>query len=79
MVFGKKKKLREHSEGTVNFNPVNVDPSPGPDPEPLNLTASQPQVQQIVIREVVKVKCQYCGTLMDSTLPKCPNCGAPRT
>jgi hypothetical protein len=54
-------------------------PPPGPPPENINLTPKQPQVQQIVIREVVKVKCLYCGALIDSTAPTCPLCGAPRT
>lgn len=41
--------------------------------------SDQPAVQQIVIRETVKVPCRYCGTLMDSTATVCPKCGAPRT
>ena len=79
MVFDRNKKLKQHSDGKVNFKPVNVNEQKGPDPEPLNLTASQPAVQQIVVKEIVKVKCQYCGAIIDSTLEKCPNCGAPRT
>jgi hypothetical protein len=54
-------------------------PPPGPPPENINLTSKQPQVQQIVIKEVVKVKCRYCGALIDSTAETCPICGAPRT
>jgi hypothetical protein len=29
------------------------------------------------IREIVKIPCAYCGTLMEITASKCPNCGAP--
>jgi hypothetical protein len=54
-------------------------PQPGPPPENIDLTPKQPPVQQIVIKEVVKVKCRYCGTLIDSTAQVCPMCGAPRT
>jgi hypothetical protein len=54
-------------------------PPPGPPPENISLTPKQPQVQQIVIKEVVKVKCRYCGALIDSTAETCPICGAPRT
>ncbi len=54
-------------------------PPPGPPPENFNLTPKQPPVQQIVIKEVVKVKCRYCGALIDSTVETCPICGAPRT
>ena len=54
-------------------------PLPGPPPENIDLIPKQPQVQQIVIKEVVKVKCRYCGALIDSTAETCPICGAPRT
>ncbi len=54
-------------------------PPPSPPPERIDLTPKQPQVQQIVIKEVVKVKCRYCGALIDSTAETCPICGAPRT
>lgn len=26
---------------------------------------------------VVKVRCAYCGLMVDRNLPKCPSCGAP--
>jgi hypothetical protein len=49
-------------------------------PADIDLTPKQqPPVQQIVIKEVVKVNCRYCGALMDSTAQICPRCGAPRT
>jgi len=48
-------------------------------PQNIDLTPDQPPVQQIVIKETVKVKCKYCGTLIDSTAQVCPRCGAPRT
>ena len=51
----------------------------GPAPPSVDLTPKQPPAQQIVIKEVVKVKCQYCGALIDSTAQRCPFCGAPRT
>ena len=54
-------------------------PQPGPPPQDIDLTPKQPPVQQIVIKEVVKVKCRYCGALIDSTAQVCPLCGAPRT
>ncbi len=52
---------------------------PNPPPENIDLIPKQPQVQQIVIKEVVKVNCRYCGALIDSTAETCPICGAPRT
>jgi outer membrane lipoprotein-sorting protein len=57
-------------------------PSPpiGPPPPGISLTPSgQPAVQQIIIKETVKVNCRYCGSLIDSTVEKCPFCGATRT
>ena len=51
---------------------------PGPQPS-IDLTPKEPPVQQIVIKETVKVKCSYCDALIDSTAEVCPHCGAPRT
>lgn len=32
----------------------------------------------VIVREVVKVRCPFCGTLMNPTDAHCPNCGAPQ-
>lgn len=32
--------------------------------------------EKIIIKEVVKVKCRYCGSLFDHTSDKCPTCNA---
>ncbi len=71
-------RLPQHSAGgNLGFGPA---PPPMGAPPSVRLTPSdQPAVQQIVIRETVKVPCRYCGTLIDSTATVCPNCGAPRT
>ena len=72
--------LPKHSaRGNVSFGPPPGMPPSGL-PPPISLTPSgQPPVQQVVLRETVKVNCRYCGTLIDSTATVCPNCGAPRT
>lgn len=31
-----------------------------------------------VVREVIKVRCSYCGNLMDEGADRCPSCGAPQ-
>ncbi len=54
-------------------------PSYAPPPSINLIPRDQPTVQQVVIKETVKVPCRYCGTLIDSTATNCPNCGAPRT
>jgi len=67
------RKLPKHS-------PVKGYVAPPPtSPPSVDLTPKeQPPVQQIVIKEVVKVNCRYCGALIDSTAQTCPICGAPR-
>lgn len=30
-----------------------------------------------IIKEIVKVPCRYCGTLIENTSERCPSCGAP--
>jgi hypothetical protein len=73
----RKRALPRHSAtGQVTFAP----PPIGPPPPGIHLTPSgQPGVQQIIIKETVKVNCRYCGSLIDSTAEKCPFCGATRT
>lgn len=38
----------------------------------------QPQKEVIkeIVREVIKIKCSYCGALVDQGIHSCPNCGA---
>jgi hypothetical protein len=73
--------LARHSvRGNIAYDPARAPPSVGPPPPSLNFgSVPQPSVQQVIIKETVKVPCQYCGTLIDSTAKACPNCGAPRT
>jgi hypothetical protein len=69
--------LPRHSAGGV---PRYAAPPMGPAPPPISLApGDQPRIQQIVVKEVVKVNCRYCGSLIDSTAEKCPFCGATRT
>ena len=45
----------------------------------MNQPASPPsQATKEIIREVVKIRCPYCGSLYDEDQDKCPNCGAKR-
>ncbi|MGB6501399.1 MAG: zinc ribbon domain-containing protein [Thermoplasmata archaeon] len=68
--------LPRHSPtGRVDYTPI----PPLASAPPVGLSpGAQPAVQQIVMRETVKVNCRYCGTLIDTTATVCPNCGAPR-
>ena len=38
-----------------------------------------PTVIREVVREIVKVRCSYCGHLMDLAAATCPTCGAPQS
>lgn len=73
-----RRKLPKHPSQRPVYRPPSEQP-PSPAPQDIDLTPKQPPVQQIVIKEVVKVKCRYCGALIDSTAERCPFCGAPRT
>lgn len=33
--------------------------------------------KEVITREVVKVRCRFCGQLNDQGVPKCVQCGAP--
>jgi hypothetical protein len=74
----RRRRLPKHPAQQPVYTPPS-EPPPPPPPQDINLTPKQPPVQQIVIKEVVKVKCRYCGALIDSTAEKCPFCGAPRS
>ncbi|MGA2309174.1 MAG: zinc ribbon domain-containing protein [Candidatus Bathyarchaeia archaeon] len=74
----RRRRLQKHPSQQPVYTPPSEPPSPPP-PQDINLTPKQAPVQQIVIKEVVKVKCRYCGALIDSTAEKCPFCGAPRS
>jgi len=73
-----RRRLPKHPSQPPVYTPPSEQPPPTP-PQDINLTPKQAPVQQIVIKEVVKVKCLYCGALIDSTAEKCPFCGAPRS
>lgn len=37
-----------------------------------------PAAEKEIIREIVKIRCPYCGNLYDENQDKCPTCGAGR-
>jgi hypothetical protein len=73
-----RRRLPKHPSQRPVYTPPSEQP-PSPPPQDINLTPKQAPVQQIVIKEIVKVNCRYCGALIDSTAEKCPFCGAPRS
>jgi hypothetical protein len=77
VVSRNRRRLPKHPSQRPVYTPPSEQPS-SPPQQDINLTPKQAPVQQIVIKEVVKVNCRYCGALIDSTVEKCPFCGAPR-
>ena len=59
--------------------PPYVPPSaPSSTPFQSNVDLGSRPPEQVVIRDVAKVNCRYCGTLIPSTADVCPYCGGPR-
>jgi len=42
-------------------------------------TMPQTVREKEIIREIIKIRCPYCGSLYDETENKCPNCGGNKT
>ncbi len=73
------KTRRKGREPLPEHSPVPSPPpsqSPAPWESKVDLGSTPPQ--QVVIREVAKVNCRYCGTLIPTTADNCPYCGGPR-
>ncbi len=59
---------------------ANTLPSPtaGQVPYPYGVAPTQTIIREReVIREIVRVPCKYCGTMVDSTERTCPSCSGP--
>ena len=39
--------------------------------------ASERVIREVVVREIVKVRCAHCRALVDQGVAKCTECGAP--
>ena len=59
-------------------SPYAPPPSPSSTPWQSNIDLGSKPPEQVVIRDVVKVNCRFCGTLIPSTDDTCPYCGGPR-
>jgi hypothetical protein len=70
----RKNRLPEHSH--VPSSPPAPSSSPTPWESKTDLGSRPPE--QVVIKEVAKVNCKYCGTLIPTTVDRCPYCGGPR-
>lgn len=68
-----KKTIPEHSPP-----PYSPPPSPPAAPVPSGIDLGSKPPEQVVIKEIPKVKCKFCGTLIPITSETCPYCGAPQ-
>ncbi|MCL4518338.1 MAG: hypothetical protein M1587_03990 [Thaumarchaeota archaeon] len=59
-------------------HPYTPPPSPPSTPFPSSIDLGSKPPEQVVIKEVAKVNCRYCGTLIPTTYDRCPYCGGPR-
>ena len=67
----KRGKLPKHSAYTPP-------PTPSSAPRESKIDLGSKPPEQVVIREVAKVNCRYCGTLIPTTAETCPYCGGSR-
>jgi len=71
---------RRRRKNTLPPHPYGASTPPSPPSSPweskIDLGSNPPQ--QVVIRDVAKVNCRYCGTLIPTTADRCPYCGGPR-
>jgi len=78
VVYASKRRRRmdtipEHPPGPATLSSA---PSSTPWEPRIDLGSKPPP--QVVIRDVAKVNCKYCGTLIPTTADTCPYCGGPR-
>jgi hypothetical protein len=60
------------------YTPYTPPPTPSPTPWESKIDLGSKPPQEVVIRDVAKVNCKYCGTLIPTTADRCPYCGGPR-
>ncbi len=71
-------KRRGRGEPLPKHSPYTPPPAPPSTPWESKIDLGSTPPQQVVIRDVAKVNCRYCGTLIPSTVGTCPYCGGPR-
>ncbi len=74
----RRSRLPEHPTSPPPPPPPPSAPPPPPRPWESNVDLGSKPAEQVVIREVAKVNCKYCGTLIPTTVDRCPYCGGPR-
>jgi hypothetical protein len=65
---------RRYTEEVRAFEQACREQRPAPEP---GGGSSGPVLREVIIKEVVRIPCRYCGNLVDNTARKCDDCGAP--
>ncbi len=77
-VYAATRRRRKESLPRHPYTPPTPTPAPSPAPWESKIDLGSKPPEQVVIRDVAKVNCRYCGTLIPTTAERCPYCGGPR-
>jgi len=69
---------KDRDDSLPKHSPYMPPPAPSSTPWQSEINLGSKPTQQVVIRDVAKVNCRYCGTLIPTTGDTCPYCGGPR-
>ena len=69
---------RRRRMDTLPEHPPSPPSAPSSTPWESRIDLGSKPPQQVVVRDVAKVNCKYCGTLIPTTVDRCPYCGGPR-
>ncbi len=69
---------RRRRMDTLPEHPPSLPSAPSSTPWESRIDLGSKPPQQVVVRDVAKVNCKYCGTLIPTTVDRCPYCGGPR-
>jgi hypothetical protein len=78
VVYASKRRRRMDTIPEHPLGPSTLPHAPPSTPLESGIDLGSKPPPQVVIRDVAKVNCKYCGTLIPTTADTCPYCGGPR-
>jgi len=78
VVYASKRRRRMDTIPEHPLGPATLPRAPPSTPLEPGIDLGSKPPPQVVIRDVAKVNCKYCGTLIPTTADTCPYCGGPR-
>ena len=78
VVYASKRRRRMDTIPEHPLGPATLPRAPPSTPLESGIDLGSKPPPQVVIRDVAKVNCKYCGTLIPTTADTCPYCGGPR-